>query len=111
VWANGSGIRAGTRSDRTLQTDVCGQQAHGGVYDPAQWVWLRMRWFERLGVVERSDDGENWVRLWTFEPCQAVLGETASLLVGKVPFNGEAADHREPGPEGRCDIEFVHVYP
>ncbi len=110
VWPNGSGIRAGTRSDATLQTDVCGQQTHGGVYDPAQWVWLRVRWLERYGVVERSNDGENWVRLWTFEPCQAISGETAGLLVGKVPFNGEALDYRQPGPEGRCDIDFVHVY-
>lgn len=110
VWANGSGIRAGTRSDATLQSDVCGQQTHGGVCDPAQWVWLRVRWLDRQGIVERSDDGQTWARLWAFERCHAASGETAGLLVGKVPFNGEAVDYSEPGLEGRCDVDFVRVY-
>ncbi|HQE82537.1 MAG TPA: hypothetical protein PLM14_06015 [Candidatus Hydrogenedentes bacterium] len=110
VWPNGGGIRAGTRSDGTLQSDVYGQQTHGGEYDTGKWVWLRARWLDRRGVIDRSDNGQDWQRLWTFEHGGAASGETASLLVGKVPYNGEAADYGEPGSEGQCEIDFVRVY-
>ncbi|MFO7974214.1 MAG: hypothetical protein R6V12_06240, partial [Candidatus Hydrogenedentota bacterium] len=66
-WPNGVGIRLGTRSDSTLQSDVFSKQTHGGEYNPAEWAWLRARWLGRSGVVERSNDGENWQRLWVFE--------------------------------------------
>ena len=69
-----------------------------------------MRWLDRQGIVERSDDGQTWARLWAFERCHAASGETAGLLVGKVPFNGAAVDYSEPGLEGRCDVDFVRVY-
>ena len=109
-WPNGSGIRLGTRSDRTLQSDVFGKQTHGGEYDPGKWVWLRARWLERSGVVERSDDGQSWQRLWTFEHGGAVSGKSTGLFVGKVPFNGEAKDYDNPGEKGHCEIDFVRVY-
>lgn len=109
-WPGGGGIRVGTRSDGTLQSDVYGQQTHGGEHDAGEWVWLRVRWLARGGVVERSDDGQAWQRLWGFERSGGASGKTAELLVGKVPFNGEAQDYSEPGPKGRCEIDFVRVY-
>jgi len=109
-WPNSGGIRLGTRSDRTLQSDVFGKQSHGGEYDPQKWVWLRTRWLESSGVVEHSDDGQFWQRLWAFEHGGAAPGKTIGLLVGKVPYNGEAEDYDNPGEKGHCEIDFVRVY-
>jgi hypothetical protein len=110
-WPSGGGIRLGTRSDNTVQSDAFGKQTHGADYDSAEWVWLRARWLSRGGVVERSGDGERWERLWAFEHSgAATAGKTADLLVGKVPYNGEAKDYSEPGKEGVCAIDFVRVY-
>ena len=110
LWPSGSGIRLGTRSDGTLQSDIFGQQTHGGEYDTSTWVWLRARWLDRSGVIERSDDGERWERLWAFEHGDVASGQTTELLVGKVPYNGEANDYGVQGPKGRCSIDFVRVY-
>lgn len=104
------GVRIGTRSDNTLQSDVLGTQQHGGEYNPSQWVWLRARWRGTSGVVERSTDGETYERLWTFEGAQALEGTTAQLLVGKVPYSGEPQDFQEAGPEGKCEVDYVEVY-
>ena len=98
------------RSDNTLQCDILGNQQHGGEYNPTQWVWLRVRWRGTCGVVERSNDGEVYERLWTFEETGALAGTTAQLLIGKVPFNGEPQDFPEAGPVGKCAIDFVEVY-
>lgn len=110
LWPNGLGIRIGTRSDGTLQSDVYGQQAHGGEYDVRAWVWLRARWLARSGVIECSHDGKSWDRLRAFEHNGAALEKTAELLVGKVPYNGEPKDHSEPGNTGHCAIDLVRVY-
>jgi hypothetical protein len=109
-WESGAGLRLGTRSDGTLQSDILGSQQHGGTYDAATWVWLRVRWVDGTGVVERSADGVAYERLWTFEHGGALKGQTAELLVGKVPFNGAPADYSLPGDVGECEIAFVEVY-
>jgi len=109
-WQNSGGLRLGTRSDGTLQSDILGSQEHGSAYDPAAWVWLRARWTDGMGVVERSSDGVTYERLWTFEHGGALSGPTAEMLVGKVPYNGEPKDYSEPGGVGECAIAFVEVY-
>ncbi len=111
-WEGGSsaGVRIGTRGDGTLQADALGTQLHGLKHDPGRWVWLRARWLTHGGVIERSDDGESFERIWTFEDGGALKGETACLLVGKVPYHGEPKDHSEPGSVGECDIDLVQVY-
>ncbi|MBN1346743.1 MAG: hypothetical protein JXQ73_28895 [Phycisphaerae bacterium] len=110
-WPDGQGVRVGTRSDGTLQADVLGTQFHGGSYDAKQWVWLRARWLAHRGVVERSDDGKTFRPLWTFENGGTLNGETAELLVGKVPYSGEPQDYQIPGDLGECDVDLVAVYP
>lgn len=109
-WPDGPGIRIGTRGEGALQADIAGTQLHGKAYDTSRWVWLRARWLKHRGLIERSDDGKTYHRVWTFEHGAALNGQTAELLVGKVPYNGEAKDHSDWGAMGECDIDFVAVY-
>lgn len=109
-WPGGAGVRIGSRGDGTLQADVIGTQWHGGTHDPGRYVWLRARWGARVGVVERSDDGIAFERLYTFEHGGLLNGPAAELLVGKVPYAGEPKDHVEAGEQGECLIDFVRVY-
>ena len=109
-WEGGAGLRLGTRSDHTLQSDVLHNQQHGSSHDPLQWVYLRARWMGQSGVVERSLDGKNYERIWTFEHGGALNAETAELLVGKVPYNGEPQDYAVTGGVGECAIGAVAIY-
>jgi len=109
-WADKTGVRIGTRSDGKLQSDILGNQTCGGTYDTNQWVWLRARWLGTRGVVERSGDGRDFEKMWTFEHAGALNHPPAELLIGKVPYNGEPIDYTETGPLGECDFEFVNVY-
>jgi hypothetical protein len=109
-FANGAGLRVGTRSDGMLQADILGQQLVGSSYDPQQWVWLRARWLGRWGVIERSDNGEDYEPVWRFEHGGNLSGDVSELLVGKVPYNGQPVDHSAEGPVGECEIGVVRVY-
>jgi len=109
-FANGSALRIGTRSDGKLQADIMGQQLVGGAYDPARWVWLRARWLDRWGLIERSDDGARYETVWRFDHGGSLSGDAIELFVGKVPYNGQPADFSTEGPAGACDIGFVKVY-
>lgn len=108
-FANGSCLRIGTRSDGTLQADIQGQQLCGSTYDPKEWVWLRARWTEHFGVVERSADGRTFTKVWGFQHNGVFGDQTVSVLVGKVPFDGKPHDHSEPGRLGTCEIGEVEV--
>ncbi len=108
-WTGGS-VRLGTRSDSRLQSDISGTQICGGNYDATRWVWLRARWQGSYGVVERSEDGEVYERLWTFDEAGPFSQPALQLLVGKVPFNGEPQDYQVAGAVGTCEIDFVEVY-
>jgi hypothetical protein len=110
VWGSGAGVRLGTRSDGTLQSDVLGVQQHGSSHDPTEWIWLRARWLESSGVVERSIDGTTYERIWAFEHGGALNGPVTELLVGKVPYNGQPRDYNVAGRSGACAIAFVRVY-
>ena len=109
-WEGGAGVRLGTRSDGTLQSDVLNNQQHGSSHDPWQWVYLRARWMGQSGVVERSLDGKTYERLWVFDHGGALNAETAELLVGKVPYNGEPKDYQVAGGVGKCAVDYVEVY-
>jgi hypothetical protein len=109
-WQDGSLLRLGTRSDAKMQADILGRQSVGSTVRPDRWIWLRARWLRRTGVVERSDDGVTYERVWTFEHGGTLNGPIAELLIGKVPFNGDPTDYTDPGPVGESDIDFVHVY-
>ncbi|MBI3920819.1 MAG: hypothetical protein HY318_05315 [Armatimonadetes bacterium] len=109
-FTNGAALRLGTRSDGKLQADVMGSQLYGGSYEPVDWVWLRARWLERWGVIERSSDGTHFEKVWTFEHGGTFSGEMKELLLGKVPYNGEAQDFTEIGGEGECEIGQVLIY-
>ncbi len=110
IWKRGGGVRLGTRSDGTLQADVLGRQVHGRVYDPKTWVWLRARWGRHQLIVERSDDGETYERLWSFAHGGVLNGPLAALLIGKVPYNGEPKDYTVPGQVGTGQIDEVRIY-
>lgn len=109
-FADGATIRAGTRSDGLVQSDILGEQRCTGSFNVTDWVWLCVRWGERWGVVEFSHDGLAFERLLFFEHRGRLNQQAVELLVGKVPYNGSADDHTDAGPIGRCDIEFVKVY-
>lgn len=109
-FANNAFLRIGVRSDGRLQADINGEQLYGDSYRPSEWVWLRARWTDRWGLVERSDDGRRYRVVWTFEHAGTLLGDVTELLVGKVPYNGRPQDHTEPGPAGECEIGAVAVY-
>jgi hypothetical protein len=109
-FANGVMARVNSRSDATLMSDVPGAQFHGRPCPNSGWVWLRMRWGSRWGVVEQSTDGKRYERVWTFDHGGAYNGETKELLVGKLSWDGEPTDHTEPGPIGDCEIGEAHVY-
>jgi len=109
-WDSGAYARLGTRSGGTIQSDVVGIQQCGSTCDVWQWVWLRARWLGNSGIVERSLDGENYERLWVFEHGGALNLPTKELLIGKVPYDGQAKDHTAPGGVGPCGFDLVEVY-
>lgn len=109
-FADGATIRIGTRSDGLIQSDILGDQRCMGSFDTDDRVWVRARWGERWGVVECSQDGQTFERLNFFEHRGRFNRQAVELLVGKVPYNGSATDHTEPGPTGRCDINAVCVF-
>ncbi|MBI2299747.1 MAG: hypothetical protein HYU66_12545 [Armatimonadetes bacterium] len=109
-WPDGTLLRLGLRSDGKLQSDCLGNQALFSTQDPTQWIWLRARWLSRVGVIERSPDGEQWEVVSRFEHRGKFAGETAALLVGKVPYSGQPMDYSEPGEVGRCEFAQVEVY-
>ena len=109
-FANGAMARVSSRSDATLMADVPGVQLHGRPCPTGDWVWLRMRWGSRWGVVEQSTDGKRYERVWAFDHGGAYNGETKELLVGKLSWDGEPHDHSEPGPVGDCEIGEADVY-
>ncbi|MBT3287896.1 MAG: hypothetical protein HN380_11170 [Victivallales bacterium] len=108
-FADKSFIRLGTRSDGKLQADINGRQLHGDTYDPTQWVWLRARWTQNFGVVERSADGKTYTKVWGFEHRGRLTGKTAALMVGKVPFDGKPRDYPVPGKVGESDFGEAQV--
>jgi hypothetical protein len=134
-FANGAKLRIGTRSDGTLQADMSGLplevaewpdvmpgraamlapdirdvQIVGGSYDARDWIWLRARWTEHWGVVERSADGQTYETVWRFSHDRRLAGPVTAALVGKVPYNGVAADFSVAGDLGECEIGLVQVY-
>jgi hypothetical protein len=109
-WPDGSVLRLGLRSDSRLQSDILGVQSLFGRNDASQWTWLRARWLDRAGVIERSLDGRQWEAVQWFEPHGRLAGPTAALLVGKVPYDAQPHDHTEPGQVGACEFGLVEVY-
>jgi len=109
-WPGGAQLRVGLRSDGLLQADTLGKQLLAKGHTTTDWMWLRARWLTRSGVIESSTDGEHYERIWSFEHGGMFNERASELLVGKVPFNGEPADHLEPGPAGYCNIAFVETY-
>jgi len=109
-WPGGAGIRIGTRSDGRLQADVLGRQYLLDTSDPAKWVFLRARWLGRSGVIEWSVDGADPKATLWFQHNGAFTGETAELLIGKVPYNGEPQDYPDPGAVGESLFDIVQVY-
>jgi hypothetical protein len=109
-FANGATLRVGTRSDGRLEAEIMGEQFLSGGYDPQQWIWLRVRWLNRWGVIERSDDGKQYQVVWWFEHNGAYSDALSEMLAGKVPYNGDAEDHSERGATGECEIDLVQVY-
>ncbi|HPG70342.1 MAG TPA: hypothetical protein PLO37_26175, partial [Candidatus Hydrogenedentes bacterium] len=74
------------------------------------WVWLRARWLEHTGVIERSDNGTDFHRVWFFEHGPSMMTPVHAVLVGKVPYNGEAEDHSDPGESGTSFIDELVIY-
>lgn len=109
-WDSSADARLGTRSGGTIQSDIAGVQQHGSTCDPWQWVFIRARWLGNSGVVERSLDGKNYERLWAFEHGGALNLPTKELLIGKVPYDGQAKDHTAIGGVGPCGVDLVEVY-
>ncbi len=102
-------IRVGLRNDNLLQGDILGNHRLAAGFEPAKTVWFRLRLTDHYGLVERSDDGENWRRLWTFEHGGAAL-DAQDISVGKVPYHGRPEDFTDPGPAGTCFIERLTLY-
>ena len=125
--ATGHGRRSvvGARCDAAVGTGRRTRLAHGATRDSRATYWVSScaaanttrrsgsgcaRWRGAYGVVERSSNGQNYERLWTFQDADMLAGPTSHLLVGKVPFHGEPEDYEEAGPVGNCQIDLVEVY-
>ncbi|HEO72226.1 MAG TPA: hypothetical protein ENN80_13270 [Candidatus Hydrogenedentes bacterium] len=109
-WHDGAFLRVGLRSDGKLQADICGEQRLADEHDAEAWVWLRARWLENSGVIERSDDGADFRRVWSFDHGGVMIGPAKDILVGKVPYNGQPQDFKEPGPEGEAHLDELVIY-
>jgi len=107
-WEGGGALRIGARSD-ALQVDIPPVQTLHGRYDPAEWLWLRARWRNGAGVVERSGDGVTYTCFSTFRHT-AGDSPVSEILIGKVPCHGSAGDHTELGVPGECEIDYVRLY-
>ncbi len=108
LWNSGQSLRIGARAE-ALQADVPPVQILGPSYDPKTWVQVRARWQGKIGVVEYSSDGIHYSRFCTF-PFQEQDNAPAAVLIGKVPWDGKAQDHTDPGSPGECDIDWVRLY-
>lgn len=93
-----------------MQADILGTQHYGYTHNPSEWMLLRCRWFDHLGIIESSRNGVRFEPMWTFRHRGLPNRTTAALLVGTVPFNGQAKDCSEPGPVGECTIGEVLVH-
>lgn len=109
-WADGSLLRVGTRSDARYQSDLLGVQQLAEGLDPDAWTWYRVRWGNTTGVVEVSADGAAYRPLWWFDHGGAVTKPPKRILVGKVPYNGQPKDYRDPGAVGECEFDKVELY-
>jgi len=109
-WPDGSLLRVGLRVDGCLQSDINGTQRLAEACAADDWVWLRARWLEHTGVIERSDNGTDFHRVWFFEHGPSMMTPVHAVLVGKVPYNGEAEDHSDPGESGTSFIDELVIY-
>ncbi|HQA43490.1 MAG TPA: hypothetical protein PK579_02945 [Phycisphaerae bacterium] len=110
-WKTGQFLRLGVRSDGLIQADINGNQLLGGRYARGRSIWLRARWLKYEGVIEASDDGRTFERIWHFHPTPLMNANAESVSAGKVPYNGQPIDHEpDPGPAGTCAIEDLRLY-
>jgi len=109
-WPDGTWLRVGLRSDGAIQADIAGDQRLAGKFEPDSWVWLRARWGRTTGVIEYCKADGSWKRLWRFEHGGKMVALAKDFSVGKVPFNGKAADFTQPGPRGTCYFTELCIY-
>lgn len=109
-WRNGVRLRCGTRSDGKIQCDFDGEQVLIGEHNPAEWIWLRVRWLDRLATIELSRDGKCFEAIRVFDHGGRLTGPIDSLSLGKVPYNGDPIDNPDHGSPGSCDFDELMLY-
>lgn len=111
-WKNGARLRVGLRSDGVVQSDIDGEQRLHGRFDPSQWVWLRVRWFKSLGIIEQSEDGATWKKIADFVHEARFCEAPENVSVGKIPYTGEPMDLPEvnAGSAGTSKWDELTVY-
>ena len=109
-WPGGRLLRLGLRGDGLLQFDILGEQRLGPGFPRDQWVWLRARWGPTAGVIERSDEGQEFRRVADFEHGGALCGEAHDVSVGKVPYHGRPEDFTDIGPPGTSTVGEITLH-
>ena len=109
-WANGAILRVGARVEGILQANMHYVETLAGEHEPAEWVWIRVRWAGSDGVIEASRDGMTFEPIHSFRHGGAFGGRLVGIDVGKVPGQGGTIDHSEPGDLGESDIDYVRLY-
>lgn len=109
-WSEHDFLRVGLRSDGLIQADISGDQRLAGSTKAEDWVWLRVRWGERSGIIELSRNGGDFTRLMQFEHAGKFNAKPQNVAVGKIPFNCKPHDYPENGPVRPCEFDSVLFY-
>jgi len=110
-WQDGIAMRVGMRSDKVFQVNYAGKELLCGSFDPDKWLWVRVRWLTRNGILEYSADGVSYQEAYSFPRDGRLGGPLAEVLLGKVFVNGEAVDYNDAlGDVGTCEIDEFELY-
>jgi len=110
-WQDGIAMTIGIRSDKVFQVNYAGKELLCGSFDPDKWLWVRVRWLTRNGILEYSADGVNYTEAYSFPREGRLGGPLAEVRLGKVFVNGEAVDYNDAlGDVGTCEIDEFELY-
>ncbi len=111
MWQDGTFVRVVARPDDSIGIGLYGSDPVFPLdYSPDNWLWVRFVWNEWGGLVKTSSDGVRYDTVWQSQEANKMMGETASVYVGKFTSKADAIDHSEPGPAGKCEFDYVKLY-
>ncbi|HOK10414.1 MAG TPA: hypothetical protein PLT82_01040 [Candidatus Hydrogenedens sp.] len=94
-WEDDSRLRVGLRSDGLIQLDIGSEQKLFKGFNPNEWIQLRVRWTEHIGLIEILNPDNQWQKITRFNHACPIHTPAKNVSFGKVPYNGEPIDHTD----------------